>query len=115
MAKLTKEEKEDRETEKALNEFAKTVKEMKMKEWEEYKTVFPELYKEEVGGKSSAHLEVDKVIDRLQDKISNLTDENRQLKDDVRELKKMDKIKDKVFEKKLKEIIRSQKVPKHPS
>ena len=112
---MTKEEKEDRETEKALNEFAKTVKEMKRREWEEYKDVFPDLYKEEMGGKSSAHLEVDRIIDKLQDKISNLADENKQLKEDVRELKKMDKIKDKVFEKKLKEIMKSKNTQKPKS
>lgn len=111
MARISKEEKEDRETERALNEFAKSVKEMKRKEWEDYKTVFPELYKETMGGKSPAHLEVDRVIDKLQDKIHGLADENEQLKEDVRELKKMDKAKDKAFEKKLKEIMMSKSIP----
>ena len=112
---MTKEEKEDRETERALNEFAKTVKEMKRREWEEYKNVFPELYKEEMGGKSPAHLEVERVIDRLQDKINGLAYRNEQLREEIRDLKKMDKAKDKVFEKKLKEIMKSKSVPSHKS
>ena len=109
---MSKEEKEDRDTERALNEFAKTVKEMKRLEWEKWKNVFPDLYKEEVGGKSPAHLEVERVVDKLQDKIYSLADENRQLKEEVRDLKKIDKAKDKVFEKKIKEIMKSKNVPR---
>jgi len=112
---MTKEEREDRETEKALNEFAKAVKEMKRKEWEDYKTVFPDLYKEEMGGKSPAHLEVERVIDRLQDKINDLAYRNEQLKEEIRDLKKMDKAKDKAFEKKLKEIMKSKSEPRRKS
>lgn len=112
---MTKEEKEDRDTERALKEFAKTVKEMKRREWEDYKDVFPSLYKEEMGGKSPAHLEVERVIDRLQGKINDLAYRNEQLKEEIRELKKMDKIKDKVFEKKVKEIMKSKNAPSHKS
>lgn len=112
LPKMTKDEIEDRETEKALKEFAKTVKEMKRREWEEFKDVFPDLYKEEVGGKSSAHLEVERIIDKLQGKIDDLAYKNEQLKENVRELKKLDKAKDKAFEKKLKEIMKSKNVSK---
>jgi len=110
--RLSKEEKEDIETEKALKEFIRTVKEMKRREWEGYKTIFPELYKEEMGGKSPAHLEVERVIDKLQDKINDLTNKNEQLKEEIRNLKKMDKAKDKVFEKKLIELMKPTPIKK---
>ena len=112
---MSKEDKEDRETDRALNEFAKTVKQMKMREWEEYKNIFPELYKEETGGKSPARLEVERIMDGYQEKIDDLTYKNQQLKEEIRELKKIDRAKDKIFEKKLKEIIKSKSLPTHES
>lgn len=95
LTRMTKEEKEDRETERALEEFAKTVRKMKIKEWEEYKDIYPDLYKQEVGSKTPAHLALENLIDKMQDKIENLTHQNKLLKEEIRELKKIAKSKGK--------------------
>lgn len=98
-----KEEREDRETQRALREFDRSVKEMKRKEWEGWKDVFPDLYKEEVGKKSQAHIEIDK----MQDRIGDLVYQNKLLKEEIRELKKLDKAKDKAFKDEVKKVMKS--------
>lgn len=97
---MDKEEKEDREIDKAMKDFTKSVQKIKRKNWEPFRNKYPELYKEEFGSLSPIQAEVEK----MQDKIEELTDQNRQLKDYIRELRKMDKKKDIELEKKDKEI-----------
>lgn len=96
------EEKEDRDMEKTLRDFAKSMKEVKRKNWEPYKDTYPELYKEEFGTRSTIHSEGQKIIDKMQDKIEYLTEENKELKYYIRTLTKE-------FKKKIKEIDNKEK------
>ena len=97
---LDKEEKDDKEMEKVLKDLTKSVQKIKRKNWEPYKEKYPELYKEEFGSLSPIHTEVEK----MRDKIDSLTEENMRLKDYIKELRKIDKKKDKELQTKDKEI-----------
>ena len=98
------ESKEDREIKRAIADLAKSVKEIKKKNWERYKTIYPELYAEEFGIDRSISPQIQKIIDKEQEKIDKIQEENRRLKEDVQELKKENRKKDRYIEKIIKEI-----------
>lgn len=111
MAKLSKEDQEDKETEKALKEFAKTTLEAKKRNWEAYKDKYPELYAREFETDPTKRSKLQKVIDKTQEKINTVKEENIQLKAIVRELKKSYKELYKEFEKRNQEIAKLKGVP----
>lgn len=88
MAKLSKEDKEDKEIEKALKELAKSTKDAKKKNWEAYKDKYPELYAKEFESDPSKRSKLQKVIDKTQSKIDAVKEDNIQLKAVIKELKK---------------------------
>lgn len=113
------EDKEDRETQRAIDDLARSVKKIKKKNWEGYKNIYPELYAQEFGIDRSISPQIQNIVDKVQEKAENLTEENRRLKEHIKELKKvirqkereLDKM-DKEIEKKHKEIIRLQEMPR---
>lgn len=111
MGKLSKEDKEDKETEKALKEFAKTTLEAKKRNWEAYKDKYPELYAREFETDPLKRSKLQKVIDKTQDKINTIKEENIQLKAIVKELKKRYKELYKEFEKRDQEIAKLKGIP----
>jgi len=112
-------DKEERETQRAMEDLARSIKKIKKKNWEGYKDIYPELYAQEFGIDRSVSPQIQKIVDKAQEKTENVVEENRRLKDDIKELKKevrkrdreLDKL-DKEIEKKHKEIIKLQEMPR---
>lgn len=74
--------------EKALKEFAKSTLDAKKRNWEAYKDKYPELYAKEFETDPIKRSKLQKVIDKTQDKINAIKEENIQLKTMVKELNK---------------------------
>lgn len=118
LAMTSQEDKEERETQRAIEDLARSVKKIKKKNWEGYKNIYPELYAQEFGIDRSISPQIQKIVEKVQEKTENLAEENRRLKEDIKELKKvirqrereLDKM-DKEIEKKHKEIIKLQEMP----
>lgn len=115
----SREEKEERELQRAMEDLARFTKKIKKKNWEGYKDIYPELYAQEFGIDRSINPKIQKMVDKAQEKTENALDENRRLKEDIKELKKqvrkkdreLDKM-DKEIEKKHKEIVKLQEMPR---
>lgn len=111
MGKLSKEDKEDKETEKALKDLAKSTLDAKKRNWDAYKDKYPELYAKEFESDPSKRSKLQKVIDKTQDKINTIKEENIQLKAIVKELKKRYKELYKEVEKRDQEIAKLKGIP----
>ena len=98
------EEKEDRKIQRAISDLAKSVKEIKKKNWERYKDMFPALYAEEFGIDRSIDPQIQKIMSKEHEKMDNTLEENRRLKEDIKELKRINRLKDKEIEKRDKYI-----------
>jgi hypothetical protein len=114
-----REDKEEREMQRAMEDLARFTKKIKKKNWEGYKDIYPDLYAQEFGIDRSISPKIQKMVDKAQEKTENVQDENRRLKEDIKELKKQVRIRDreldkmdKEIEKKHKEIIRLQEMPR---
>jgi SMC interacting uncharacterized protein involved in chromosome segregation len=113
------ENKEDKETQRAMDDLARSIKKIKKKNWDGYKDMFPELYAQEFGIDRSISPQIQKIVDRAQEKTENILEENRRLKEDIKTLKsiirkrdrELDKM-DKEIEKKRKEIVKLQEMPR---
>ena len=113
------ENKEEKETQRAMEDLARSIKKIKKKNWEGYKDMFPELYAQEFGIDRSISPQIQKIVDRAQEKTENILEENRRLKEDIKTLKsiirkrdrELDKM-DKEIEKKRKEIVKLQEMPR---
>ena len=97
-------EDDDREIQKAIADLAKSVKQIKKKNWERYKDIFPDLYAKEFGIDRSINPQIQKIMDKEQEKISNIQEKNMSLKDDIKELKKANRKRNRQIEKLNKEI-----------
>jgi len=113
------EDKEEKEMQRALDDLARSIKKIKKKNWEGYKDVYPDLYAQEFGIDRSISPQIQKIVDREQEKTENALEQNRRLKDDIKELKKMVRQRDrelvrmdKEIEKKNKEIAKWQEMPR---
>ncbi len=102
---------EDIEMERAIASLAKSVKQIKKKNWERYKNIFPEMYAEEFGIDRSIDPQIQKIMEKERDKISKIQEkaddtkvENMRLKKYIKELEKTTKKKDKQIEKMNNEI-----------
>jgi chromosome segregation ATPase len=85
------EEEEDREeieVRRAIADLAKVTKEIKKKNWERYKNIFPNLYAEEFGIDRSISPQIQKIVDKGKEKYDNVKEENKRLKEDIKEVKK---------------------------
>lgn len=113
------EDKEEREMHRALEDLARTVKQIKKKNWEGYKDIYPDLYAQEFGIDRSISPQIQKIVDKAQEKTDNVLEENRRLKEDIKELKRIVRKRDrelekmdKEIEKKNKEIVKWQEMPR---
>jgi SMC interacting uncharacterized protein involved in chromosome segregation len=112
------EDKEERETQRAIEDLARSVKKIKKKNWEGYKNIYPELYAQEFGIDRSISPQIQKIVEKAQEKTESLAEENIRLKEDIKELKKiirqrereLDKM-DKELERKHKQITKLQETP----
>ena len=112
-------DKEERETQRAMEDLARSIKKIKKKNWEGYKDIYPELYAQEFGIDRSISPQIQKIVDKAQEKTENVLEENRRLKEDIKELKsivrkrdrELDKM-DREIEKKNKEIAKLQEMPR---
>lgn len=82
------ESRKDIEMRRALEDLAKSVKEIKKKKWEQYKNIYPELYAEEFGIDKSISPQIQRIVDKEKEKYHNLKDENKRLKEDIKQLTK---------------------------
>ena len=105
----SQEDKEDREIQRAIADLAKSVKIIKKKNWERYKDIYPDLYAEEFGIDRSISPQIQKIMDKEQEKIDNMHEENSRLKEDIKELKKENRKRDRFIEKLNKEIEKKDK------
>lgn len=78
---------EDKEMERAIADLARTTKQIKKKNWERYKYIYPDLYAEEFGIDRSISPQIQKILDKEQEKLSNMEEENSRLKEYIKELK----------------------------
>lgn len=78
----------DMEMQRAIDDLAKTTKEIKKKNWDRYKNIFPELYAEEFGKDLSIAPQIQKIVDKGREKYYNLKEENKRLKEDIKIAKK---------------------------
>jgi type I restriction-modification system DNA methylase subunit len=85
----SQEDKEERETQRAIDDLARSVKKIKKKNWEGYKHIYPELYAQEFGIDRSLSPQIQKIVEKAQEKTEDLAEENRRLKEDIKELKKV--------------------------
>jgi SMC interacting uncharacterized protein involved in chromosome segregation len=114
----SREDKEERETQRAIEDLARSMKKIKKKNWDGYKDIYPALYAQEFGIDRSISPQIQKIVDRAQEKTDNTLEENRRLKEDIKGLKsivrkrdrELDKM-DKEIEKKNKEIEKLREVP----
>lgn len=119
MSNTYDDDKEERETQRAIADLAKSVKQIKKKNWERYKDIYPDLYAQEFGIDRSISPQIQKIVDKEQEKTDNALEENRRLKEDIKELKKIVRKRDrelekmdKEIEKKNKEIAKWQEMPR---
>ncbi len=113
-----REDKDEREMQRAVEDLARFTKKIKKKNWERYKDIYPDLYAQEFGIDRSIGPQIQKIVEREKEKTENALEENRRLKEDVKELKKiirkkdreLDKM-DREIEKKRKEIVKLQEIP----
>jgi len=82
------EDKEEIEMRRAIADLSKTTKEIKKKNWERYKNIFPELYAQEFGIDTSISPQIQKIVNKEKEKYYNLKDENKRLKEDIKIAKK---------------------------
>lgn len=115
----SEEDKEEREIQRAIADLAKSVKQIKKKNWERYKDIYPDLYAQEFGIDRSISPQIQKIVDNEQEKTDNALEANRRLKEDIKELKKIIRQRDrelekmdKEIEKKNKEIAKWQEMPR---
>jgi len=115
----SREDKEEKEMQRALEDLARSIKKIKKKNWEGYKDIYPDLYAQEFGIDRSISPQIQKMVDREQEKTENALEQNRRLKEDIKELKKMVRQRDrelekldKEIEKKNKEIAKWQEMPR---
>ncbi len=111
MSREDEEEIEDVEMDRAIASLAKSVKQIKKKNWERYKNIFPDLYAEEFGIDRSIDPQIQKIVEKERDKISKIQEkaddikvENMRLKKHIKELEKMNRKKDRDIEKMNKDI-----------
>jgi SMC interacting uncharacterized protein involved in chromosome segregation len=103
------EDKEDREMQRAIADLARTTKQIKKKNWERYKYIYPDLYAEEFGIDRSISPKIQKIMDKEQEKIDNIQEENSILKEYIKKLEKANTKRDKYIEKMVKEIEKKDK------
>src|SRR3972149_2225723 len=95
----SREDKEEKEMQRALEDLARSIKKIKKKNWEGYKDIYPDLYAQEFGIDRSISPQIQKIVDKAQEKVGNILDENRRLKEDIKELKTIVKKRDRELEK----------------
>ena len=95
---------EDKKMQRAIEDLARSVQKIKKKNWERYKSIYPDLYAQEFGIDRSISPQIQEIVDRVQEKLDNTLEENRRLKEDIKELKKISNKMDREIEKRDKEI-----------
>ena len=82
------EDKEEIEIRRAIADLAKVTQEIKKKNWERYKNIFPELYAQEFGIDTSISPQIQKIVNKGKEKYYNIKEENKRLKEDIKLSKK---------------------------
>jgi SMC interacting uncharacterized protein involved in chromosome segregation len=115
---VSREDRYDKEMQRAMDDLARFTKKIKKKNWEGYKDMYPDLYAQEFGIDRSISPQIQKIVDRAQEKTENVLEENRRLKEEVKDLKKIIRKKDRELdkmdieiEKQHKEMVRLQEIP----